>query len=114
MEFRGSQVGNKHTWGFFGGGIEEGEDPVAAIKRELREEIGLQTSVFNDVSRTAPNVWIFTKIVDDEFDPILSFESESYRWCSDFPDQRVHPKIAKSMVWLSEYVKILRRQIGGF
>jgi 8-oxo-dGTP pyrophosphatase MutT (NUDIX family) len=29
-------------WGLFGGGIEPGEDPVAALARELREELELE------------------------------------------------------------------------
>lgn len=30
-------------WGFFGGGIEVGEDPIESAKRELHEEIGYTT-----------------------------------------------------------------------
>lgn len=29
-------------WGFFGGGIDEGEDDITALRRELVEELGLE------------------------------------------------------------------------
>jgi 8-oxo-dGTP pyrophosphatase MutT (NUDIX family) len=29
-------------WGLFGGGVEKGEEPVAALRRELREELELE------------------------------------------------------------------------
>lgn len=31
-----------NVWGFFGGGIKEGETPEAAMRREIREELSLE------------------------------------------------------------------------
>ena len=34
---------NPNRWGIFGGGIEKNESPIEAIKRELKEELSLDT-----------------------------------------------------------------------
>lgn len=44
--FEGSWMPNKHA--LVGGGIEEGEEPIEAAKRETREEAGLQLEHFVD------------------------------------------------------------------
>lgn len=35
-------------WGFFGGGIEAGENAVNAVKREVKEEMDIELSDIND------------------------------------------------------------------
>jgi 8-oxo-dGTP pyrophosphatase MutT (NUDIX family) len=46
MQLRDDKPGILHpgAWGLFGGGIEPGESAVAAVERELEEEIGLVPS----------------------------------------------------------------------
>lgn len=42
LQFRDALMRNPHLWSLFGGGIEPGEDPLAAGLREMREELELR------------------------------------------------------------------------
>lgn len=35
-------IPNPNCWSLIGGGIEEGEEPIEALKREIKEEIGIE------------------------------------------------------------------------
>ena len=37
-------IPNPNCWALIGGGIEKGEEPIEALKREVKEEIGIELS----------------------------------------------------------------------
>jgi 8-oxo-dGTP pyrophosphatase MutT (NUDIX family) len=100
MELRGKDVGHPNTYGFFGGGVESGELPEEACRRELVEESGLRVRWFDHSIRLPSKsavVFLFVKILKHEFVPELSWESGGYRWVKDIEDVKpLHKKILKN------------------
>jgi len=95
FELRSPKVNNPNCWGLFGGGVNDGERPVKAMRRELREETGFD---FRDFDCVVPAgvALLYGKIVDREIAPKLSEESAGYTWAASIP-QPVHKKIRKNM-----------------
>lgn len=88
---RSQQCLEPGTWGVWSGAIDIGESPELAVMRECREECGYVgeyqlvkiyeyrsgTFVFHN----------FLTIIDEEFEPVLNWETEEARWLhlSEFP-----------------------------
>jgi mutator protein MutT len=82
--------GNKrfnHTWGFWGGIIEQGETAYQCIQRELEEEIGFipELEKLNpiDVYQSKDKnfyYYSFVYVIEKEFLPTLNEESCGYAW----------------------------------
>jgi 8-oxo-dGTP pyrophosphatase MutT (NUDIX family) len=88
LSFRSGQVEEPHTWGVWGGAIDDGETPLAGAYREASEELGsirvehaVPLYVFKSGSFQYSN---FLFIVGDEFSPNPSeehsWETEGYDW----------------------------------
>ena len=83
---RSRKVEQPNTWGTWGGAIDSGEDPETAVRREAREEAGAAAAivalkplfVFQSGSFRYSN---FLAVVDHEFEPVLTWETQGYRWC---------------------------------
>ena len=86
LGLRSSEVMEPHTWGGFGGRIDEGEDPLEAALREVSEELGIDL----DMLASAEHVWTyeqpdfrytnFLATVDEEFIPDLNWENDDFGW----------------------------------
>ena len=88
LQFRNSDKRQKHTWGFWGGIIENGESPYEALIREVEEELG----IVPDISKLNPidvfqskdkkfYYYSFVYLVEEEFlPPKLNGESCGYAW----------------------------------
>jgi 8-oxo-dGTP pyrophosphatase MutT (NUDIX family) len=81
---RSGGVEQPHTWGVWGGAIDTDENPQNAVKREIAEELGynlpmrlIPMYVYKDKDFVYYN---FLAIVENEFEPKLNWETESYRW----------------------------------
>lgn len=94
LPLRSEQVEQPHTWGTWGGAIDDGEDPKAAAVREMREESGIKID-----PRSVTKLFVFRKgsftyttflaMVDVEFKPRLDQETERAEWFA--PDDLPRP-----------------------
>ena len=72
------------TWAQVGGRLDEGENPITAAKREVKEELGYTLRsplhlafLYRDGDFTYSN---FIAVVANEFKPQLNYEHSDYQW----------------------------------
>jgi len=96
LPYRSMDVEQPHTWGVWGGAIDEDESPMEGATREVNEEMGkvnfikkYPMYVFTSGSFRYSN---FLFVAEDEFKPIATqgsgWETESYMWVDygDWPE----------------------------
>jgi 8-oxo-dGTP diphosphatase len=72
-------------WAFFGGGIEEGENPTEALKREIREELSYEVQ--------NPKFLLAQKVRDGEDD------NTKYVFVEQYQDQPLQLGEGQAMEW---------------
>jgi 8-oxo-dGTP pyrophosphatase MutT (NUDIX family) len=94
LPYRSARVEQPNTWGVWGGAIDEGDDPKATVKKEMKEEVGYTGTILNILplyvfkdQRTGFQYHNFITIVPEEFQPTLNWETEDYDWVNfgDWP-----------------------------
>lgn len=93
LAHRSEDVEQPGDFGSFGGAIDSNEDPITALKREIKEETGFngpceikELYVFKSANFRYYN---YVVIVENEFKPTLDWENQGYVWCT--LDDLPHP-----------------------
>ena len=74
-------------WAFFGGGIEQGENPTEALRREIREELSYEVQ--------GPKFFLAQKVRDEEN------ENTKYVFVEQYQDQPLQLGEGQAMGWFS-------------
>ncbi len=86
------RTGEDGYWHLVAGGIEEGESPGEAARRELEEETGLVPPALDAIPlelgyRRPDGAWItlhaFAAAAPAGWEPVLNDEHHEYRWCDE-------------------------------
>lgn len=74
------------TWGLCSGGVNNDEDTLEGLKREVREELSIDPNIITFEYKYTEDAngidfHYYEGFVDEEFEPKLNFENLTYVWC---------------------------------
>lgn len=97
---RGPHGDRPGTWCCPGGGVEQGETPEEAARRETREEVGYDEPYdLLPMTSLEDDGFVFHNhmaVVPREFEPQLNDEHTDYVWSDQMPDP-IHPKLQEAI-----------------
>ncbi len=82
---RSEKSGNGGRWDFCGGGLDKKENPIEGIKREIKEEAGLEVKNIKPIAVTSFDKENFVVMIGYQAEAIstnvtLSWEHDEYHW----------------------------------
>jgi 8-oxo-dGTP pyrophosphatase MutT (NUDIX family) len=99
VPFRSEHVNEPHTWGVWGGKMDNDEqesDIKNVVKREFLEESGYDNDMelFDAYIFESDNFkyYNFIGLIDEEFEPELDWETESFEWMTLEELEKIEPK----------------------
>jgi len=109
-----TQKRHKNSWGLVGGGVEKNESVIAALRREIDEEIGLDLAdskvipleqFTSEDQRFMYHTFLIP--VDEEFIPVLNHEHKGYCWVplDNYP-KPLHPGVWRTFKFSAVVEKI--------
>jgi 8-oxo-dGTP pyrophosphatase MutT (NUDIX family) len=119
LAFRSAHVNEPHTWGVWGGAIDDDESPLQAVKREVQEETGykgnyqiIPSFVYKKGDFQYHN---FVIVVEKEFDPKLDWETEKFGWFAldEFPTP-LHFGLKSLVSHLKDAVRTFKSKVNAY
>jgi 8-oxo-dGTP diphosphatase len=106
-------IANPNRWGFVGGGIDEGEEPLEAMKRECKEEIDFVPNDVRYQGRTRDEKYRFCiYLSDDEIPRIKRGEGQALKFFSldEIPLEQGTPRV---QLFFTKYRNLAEKLLQG-